>query len=209
MSQRLISPSLEDLSSLRTPLTEGERKVFELFHEKLPLEWEIYIQPHLNGLRPDFVLLNPKVGIAVFEVKDWNLDAMPYRVERSEKGLPPELWATSETGKDFRCKDNPVEKVIQYKDSIAELYCPRIGCKSTKNYEYRAVVSAGIIMTKARTECVQKLFHPFIKNLSAKYHTITGKEELENKNLNAIFPSCKWPSSKLMEPQIAKICDLG
>lgn len=204
-NNRFISPALEDLSSLRTPLTEGERKVLELFHEKLPLEWEIYIQPHLNGLRPDFVLLNPKVGIAVFEVKDWNLEAMPYRVEFSETGLP-ELWATSKTGQDFRVKDNPVEKVMQYKESIANLYCPRIAYKSASNYQYQAVITAGVIMTKAPTKDVTKLFQPFVEdfNLNAKYHPITGKEELENKNLNAIFPSSKWRSSKLMKPQLAK-----
>jgi hypothetical protein len=44
----------------------------------LPIDWEIYVQPHLNGLRPDFVLLNPRIGIAVFEVKDWDLSAMGY-----------------------------------------------------------------------------------------------------------------------------------
>tara|TARA_R110001606_G_C15179796_1_gene629186 strand:- start:19 stop:225 length:207 start_codon:yes stop_codon:yes gene_type:complete len=59
-------------------MTAGEQQVFRLFHEHLPKEWEIYLQPHLNGLRPDFVLLNPNVGIAVFEVKDWNLGAMRY-----------------------------------------------------------------------------------------------------------------------------------
>lgn len=202
---RFISPALEDLSSLKTSLTEGERKVLELFHEKLSPEWEIYIQPHLNGLRPDFVLLNPKVGIAVFEVKDWNLDAMPYRVEFSTTGLP-ELWATSKTGQDFRVKDNPVEKAMQYKESIANLYCPRIAHKSASNYQYQAVITAGVIMTKAPTKEVKQLFQPFVEdfNLNEKYHPITGKEELENKNLDAIFPSSKWGSSKLMESQLAK-----
>ncbi len=97
---RFISPPLKELSSLRTPLTPGEKKVLEVFDEKLSPEWEIYIQPHLNGLRPDFVLLNPNVGIAVFEVKDWNLKAMPYRVKDAE-GSTPELWATSNTGVNF------------------------------------------------------------------------------------------------------------
>ena len=33
--------------------------------------WELYVQPHINGLRPDFILLNPERGMIVLEVKDW------------------------------------------------------------------------------------------------------------------------------------------
>ncbi len=73
---RTISPPRADLESLRQPLEEGEWRVFEFFDAHLPEKWEIYIQPHLNGLRPDFVLLHPDVGIAVFEVKNWDLDAV-------------------------------------------------------------------------------------------------------------------------------------
>jgi len=48
----------------------------------LPPSWEIYLQPHLNGLRADFVLRHPRNGVAVFEVKDWDLDAMDYFMDR-------------------------------------------------------------------------------------------------------------------------------
>lgn len=78
--ERIISPSLDQLNELRQPLTRGERIVLDFFHHNLDENWEIYIQPHMNGLRPDFVLLNPAVGIAVFEVKDWDLDAVAYKV---------------------------------------------------------------------------------------------------------------------------------
>ena len=72
-SGRLIVPSRDELDRLPTPLTTGERTVLDFFDEHLPDGWEIYYNPHLNGVRPDFVLLNPSVGIAVYEVKDWRL----------------------------------------------------------------------------------------------------------------------------------------
>ena len=59
---RLISPPKIDHLNLRQPMTKGEQKLFDLFDHSLDPEWEIYIQPHLNGLRPDFVLLNPKIA---------------------------------------------------------------------------------------------------------------------------------------------------
>lgn len=109
---RFISPPVSEFENLRQPLTPGEKRVFEFFDTYLSQEWEIYIQPHLNGLRPDFVLLNPAVGIAVFEIKDWNLDAMQYRVESRDRRAP--ILLATKDGKTFsKQKDNPVEKVYQ------------------------------------------------------------------------------------------------
>ena len=83
-NQRFVSPPVKDLLSLRQPLTPGEIKVFKLFNNYLGPQWEIYIQPYFNGLRPDFVLLNPNVGVAVFEVKDWDLSVIRYGVDKRE-----------------------------------------------------------------------------------------------------------------------------
>ena len=60
--KRVICPSRDELSSLRTPLNKGRELVLDFFDRNLSLEWEIYIQPHLNGIRPDFVLLNRKLA---------------------------------------------------------------------------------------------------------------------------------------------------
>ena len=138
-SQRFVSPPVKDIFSLRQPLTLGEMKVFEFFNTYLSPQWEIYIQPHLNGLRPDFVLLNPNVGIAVFEVKDWDLSAIRYGVDKRE-GKPPLLWGES-GGKRFSLQSqNPVEKVQVYRNEIFSIYCPRL----KKNGGF-AAVTAGVI----------------------------------------------------------------
>ena len=86
-AMRCVSPPVKDLTALRQPLTRGEKMVFDVFNQHLSPEWEIYIQPHFNGLRPDFVILNPDVGIAVFEVKDWDLSAMHYVVDERKGKL--------------------------------------------------------------------------------------------------------------------------
>lgn len=119
MTRRIIYPPVADFNRLRQPLTSGERRVFDLFNKHLPDDWEIYIQPHLNGLRPDFVLLNPKVGIGVFEVKDWDLNAMTYRNEGS-------VLRASHEGQTFDVWPNPVQQLRRYKEEIHQLYCPRL-----------------------------------------------------------------------------------
>ena len=66
MSKRFVDPPLDELHLLPTTLTNGERKVLDYFLDNLPEEWEIYIQPHLNGLKPDLVLLHPASGVLVY-----------------------------------------------------------------------------------------------------------------------------------------------
>src|SRR6056297_3116349 len=114
MMQRTIYPPLAEHPKLRQSLTEGEKRVLDTFNDHLPSDWEIYIQPHLNGLRPDFVLLNPNGGIGVFEVKDWDLRAMRYFTRKNQWGHA--LWAERD-GKEFCIqKENPITKVNLYKN---------------------------------------------------------------------------------------------
>ena len=78
-------------------LSPDEREVYILFHKKLPIEWEMYIKPHLNGLCPDVVLLNPYAGIALFDI----------------------IKSNEIIGK-------PLEKIQFYKEEILKLYCPSL-----------------------------------------------------------------------------------
>ena len=55
MEHRIIDPPRSQFERLLTPLTSGERQLIDFFDEELSPEWEMYIQPHLNGLRPDLV----------------------------------------------------------------------------------------------------------------------------------------------------------
>jgi Nuclease-related domain/AAA domain len=200
---RIVSPALDELANLRTPLNEGERLVLDFFLANLSEAWEIYIQPHLNGLRPDFVLLNPNVGIAVYEVKHWNLDAMPYRLQQTEIGL--ELWATNRQGKDFRVSDNPVDKIQHYKNRINNLYAPLIGQKCAEGGKnYYGIVTAGIIFTHEPTDRVQALLNPLLSESERKYIPIIGIDRLQDNRIDLVLPSSKRNSSEYMNEAIAK-----
>jgi hypothetical protein len=155
MTNRIVSPSLDQIATLRQPLTAGELLVLNYFLEKLPPSWEIYIQPHLNGLQPDFVLIHPLRGIAVYEVKDWNLDALDYHAQHYPDKAPVLMaW----NGQRFFSveKNNPVTKIDLYKEEIYSLYCPRLPQRSG----FGAIV-AGIIFPFARDEQLLELLRPF------------------------------------------------
>lgn len=198
---RIISPPRSEIKTLRQPLEEGEWRVLEFFDAHLPDRWEIYVQPHLNGLRPDFVLLHPEVGIAVYEVKNWDLDAVERWVE-ARQDKPPILKGRKD-GKTFSLQsDNPVEKVFRYKQEIQDLYCPRIDQRSGL-----AVVTAGIIFPSADDDRVSHLLQPCREYRKVEewfqYNPISGRNALERGDLSRVFPEATRSQSKFMTPDLA------
>ena len=177
---RLISPPATEHDSLRQRLTDGEKLVFEFFNTYLPEEWEIYLQPHLNGLKPDFVLLHPRNGIAVFEVKDWNLDALHYFCEWSND--KPRLMGNNGTRTFSREKDNPVTKIELYKEEIFNLYCPRLQQKSGFG-----AITAGIIFPFTEKKRIEDLLKPFrdFRNMSkySNLYPLVGSDTLARGNI--------------------------
>lgn len=184
---------------LRQPLTPGEKRVLDLFNRQLPPEWEIYVQPHLNGLRPDFVLLNPNSGIAVFEVKDWNLGSMRYFTKKDKWGHSS-LWA-EKGGKEFSVqKNNPIPKVNQYKREIFDLYCPRL-----QRGNGWAAITAGVIFPFADASNVQALLSPFIpQDDFPQYRPISGEHEIAHQDIRSVFPDGGRATSIVMSEAHAK-----
>ena len=170
--QRLIDPPKDQWTLLPTPLTDGERAVAELFDAKLPLEWEMYVQPHLNGLRPDLVLLNPLAGIAVFEIKDWTLRTLQNKVSRSTV-------------------QNPIRQIQLYDDEIYNLYCPRL-----KDGFGKAAITAGLIFTKIPQVEVDHILFSNRRIGMRKYpniYPLSGSERVEKGSVDALFPEYnKW-----------------
>ncbi len=198
---RLIEPPIKEFQNLRQKLTRGEEMVFEMFHRNLSPDWEIYIQPHLNGLRPDFVLLNPNVGIAVFEVKDWNFDAMHYFPKKTSKDRV-ELWAQKD-GPEFSLeRQNPFAAIARYKERIFNLYCPRLQQKAGF-----AAITGGVIFPFADSKSVKILQEKFLSVNEAKtasrYLPVSGSSEVLSNDLSGLFPDHALTKSGLMYPALA------
>ncbi|MDC0429583.1 NERD domain-containing protein [Phycisphaerales bacterium] len=196
---RLIDPPRADFGLLPTPLTAGELEVVDFLDHHLSEEWELYVQPFLNGLRPDVVVLHPRLGIAVFEVKDWDFNALHYFVEDGR------FWASGRFGPRFRPED-PVEKVRLYQKEIFELYCPRLDQKSGI-----AAITAGVILTRATRDQVKDNLELIRDRLESDRHpdrepylVIATREDLDEENISKMIPSTGFRSSKLMNPTIAE-----
>jgi hypothetical protein len=104
---RVISPPESDWDDLPDALQDGEKETLRLLASKLPVDWDIYVQPHMNGLRPDIVLLSRDRGLRVLEIKDYE-----------ESTLSP------------RKLEEAIDQARLYRDAVKNLYCPRLRTES-------------------------------------------------------------------------------
>ena len=195
-SPRFVSPPADQIDQLKKPFNEATKLVFDFFDTHLAFEWEIYIHPHLNGLRPDFVLLNPNVGIAVFKVKDWDLNSVEYSLEETGNAN----WLFKSEGKII---ENPIQQIYKYKTEIFELYCPRL----TKKAGF-AVITSGIIFPFSEEEKVNNLLKPCLSEFRMsdipKYNPISGKESIQSGNIHSVFPESARQKSYYIGEKLAK-----
>jgi superfamily I DNA and RNA helicase len=89
--------------------TSGEKTFFSRIQEIFPEENHIigYFEPDIGGIHPDFVLLSPKFGIIIVEIKDY-----------SEKYLK----TITKAGKWERLKGNNIQLIPNPYDQIHQYY---------------------------------------------------------------------------------------
>ncbi len=155
----------------------GERKMLSLFR-KLLFPWEIYVQPPLNGLRPDFVALHPENGIAIFEVKDWDLRKRNYRYD----GLP-----------------DPIDQLLGYKDEVFKSYCPSL--YENKSFGLVTVVLVFPFSSRAELERVftQSTLDSkgFLSSNYPKQYVLAGREDLQDNSRKSWFPIVELPNQAM------------
>lgn len=165
-----IFPAWEEINKFKTPLTEGERTLAKFFDNYLPSGWEIYVQPFLNGTRPDIVILNPEIGAMIWEVKDWNLKyydiSQKTCIVKAKNGLHNIV--------------TPINQANHYKNNIMNLYVPILGEKVDKDGRNYGLIKCGVYFHNAKTSEV--------RHLSSKYSPHIGRDFLNISNLKEILP---------------------
>lgn len=165
-------------------LTEGEEKLARFFMEHLDPPWELYVQPRLNTIHPDVVVLHPTLGVGVYEVKDWRPGARELRAETDVlKAYNPEtgVWYVS---------DNPIDQVDNYRRALMDIYST---IRVTYGAQAHKVVTAGAVLTHYPAKDARQLLHRYIRTVdtqgeASQYFRIVGKEDLEDGDLRAILP---------------------
>ncbi len=126
-----LFPTMEEIKNFETPLTTGEnnflKKIEEYFgNNNDNRNLEVYVQPNINGFRPDIVIVERNTNIWIVEIKDYNYDA----------------YTITEQG--WRIKNSeiivkfPFKQVCDYKKVFYNLLSPSLKervIKDIKNYK--------------------------------------------------------------------------
>jgi len=189
-----VFPTWEQIEQLKQPLTEGEWCLVQFLDDHLKKDelfqgddltkyqgWLIFVQPYLNGLRPDIVIFRPGVGVQIFEVKDWNLDNYSFEI-RGEKNRT--FCVTDKRGT-YPTK-SPIRQVEHYKATIAEQLMPQIGESFDENERSYGLIKTAVYFHKSTTEQARTLFRSQIKDNSKI--PVFGFDELTNNKLDKVVP---------------------
>ena len=84
------------LSSCVSRMTTGERRVAERLEQKLDddylLWYDVPVGPKQS--HPDFVVLHPRRGLLILEVKDWRLDTIRQASKQTWEIIPCLLYTS-------------------------------------------------------------------------------------------------------------------
>jgi superfamily I DNA/RNA helicase len=176
-------PDWQEIDKLRPPLTPGEQALAKYFDQHLPAPWEIYVQPFLNGDRPDIVILNPNAGLMIFEVKDWNpaLYHSELKVDRSNHKQYRQFYVTD--GSNPQRIPSPLSQVERYRENLIELYLPNIGEKIDGNPKILQALRIGLYFHCMNTAQAKELV-----KVTKNYSPIFGNDWLDEEHLDKVVP---------------------
>ncbi|MEQ8995331.1 MAG: NERD domain-containing protein [Coleofasciculus sp. B1-GNL1-01] len=181
----ILVPDRAEIDSLPQKLTDGEDALMKALDQALDDNWTVYVQPHLNGLRPDIVIFSEDAGIGVFEVKDWNLNS--YRIIVHEDGEYD--WQVWDTGKWVtRSQEDycPLKQVEKYRQSIFEHEIPLLDAKRLLDRSVHRLIQPIVYFHKHTTEDVIQRLKPILK----PYSNVFGNNILNPNFLRGIIRGC-------------------
>lgn len=181
-----LCPNRDQLAELRPQLTDGEQTLVDFLDEHLPPSWTIYVQPYMNDMRPDVVVLNPNIGIVVFEVKDWSMGR--YRFESGKM--------IAETATHRWTEDNPLLKARWYAKSIFKqfLATDEAELQVGRSPNDQALCRHAVYFHKAAQYEIDGLF----KGIRGDHDILLGSDSLRVDNLTAVVPYCFLSKSKFI-----------
>jgi len=150
-----IVPSINEINNLKTRLEDGELKLLNRIRTFLgniqSREFEIYVQPYINGYRPDIMVVEISGAITLLEVKDYRTptNLNQYFISRLEKAyfqvnsvrqrlieLSPELLLKIKNCNE-RTKYLPLKSILYFHNLTEEFFDPKGDFETSpvKNYK--------------------------------------------------------------------------
>lgn len=171
ISMAKIFPSLEEIKKLKVQPTKGESYLLNYLIKNLAEEIEIYFQPFLNGDMPDIILMQKNIGVAIIEVKDWNLSL--YKVDEKNN------WFLKKKNTSIK---SPFQQVYSYRDNLFNLHINGLLKTKVLNPHFFGRIKTYVYFHNASKNDNQSFYKQIFddyKNEEQKYHDDFKSKELQ------------------------------
>lgn len=179
----ILIPSLEHAKAAKQKPTEGELFLLEYLSTHCDDQTEIYFQPCFNGDRPDIVLMSPKAGVIIIEVKDWNLAI--YNIDTNNK------WGVDIASGCQRVK-SPFAQVYTYKKSFFDIHVNGLLEKSLKSESFFKMIKVYVYFHHGNKEAVHRLYRPHLDRLYSLARENESEFKSEKRNFDAYEKTREW-----------------
>ncbi|WP_160286924.1 nuclease-related domain-containing DEAD/DEAH box helicase [Pseudomonas knackmussii] len=152
----ILIPNLEKAKTAKQKPTEGEIFLLEFLATHFDDQVEVYFQPCFNGDRPDIVVISPKSGVIIIEVKDWNLDL--YSVDKKNK------WSANLSSRRQQVK-SPFSQVFSYKKNFFDIHINGLLEKSLKNDAFFKMIKVYVYFHHGSKTAIDLLYQPHLDKL--------------------------------------------
>ena len=184
-------PTYDELQKLKVPLEPGELCLINFLRDNLDDSFEVYVQPFLNGDRPDIVIIRKNYGILIIEVKDWNFEH--YKLDEKKR------WHLKSNNVIIK---SPINQTLQYKENLYNLHIANLLEKKTKDFKYWSLVACAIYFHNESYESVSKMMlTPYAQDENymkfIKYNIdLLGRDSLNQTNFNLLLKKKYLVSSR-------------
>jgi AAA domain/Nuclease-related domain len=179
----ILVQSLEAIKAAKQKPTEGELFLLEFLVGHFDEKAEVYFQPCFNGDRPDIVVMSPKSGVIIIEVKDWNLDL--YSIDNNNK------WSVRTASGSQRVK-SPFAQVYAYKKNFFEIHGNGLLEKSLKNESFFKIIRTYVYFHHGSKGKIQRLYQSHFDRLHDQSRGNDQKFKSKQRDFDAYEKSREW-----------------
>ncbi len=147
-----VFPAIENIEALKVKPTPGEWFLLKYLANNMPHHVEIYFQPYFNGDMPDIILMGKGIGVAIIEVKDWDLNS--YYLDNNAD------WHIKNN--DAKMKKPPYKQVFSYKDNMFNLHINGLLEKKILNNKFYGRINAFVYFHGSSRNDIKRFFNKVI-----------------------------------------------
>ena len=132
--------------------TPGEAFLLDFLEKSLDNSWDVYFQSSLDGSFPDIVLVRPRHGALIIEVKDWDLSIY------SEDENEPRNWICHTADHKNPSKRSPLTQVKMYKDLFYQNYVRSLARATVENKKRYGLIDTALFFYNATHQQLENFF---------------------------------------------------